>query len=166
MMIMEVIYEYHGLWTPGASCGLQIFSSLIDVPTVVLSELPCNGNTSVTNLVECIAAEVLQKYLPGQIGKNPPFHCVEHYPRDDRSKVQETFDLVTFELNAPAPCWLGGRSRTTLGEPEWRRLERNELERMIGCVYPDPLAIVQDKSAFVRDGGLGASLQPSHKEIP
>ncbi len=142
MRVMEVIYQYHGLWTAGALCGLQIFTSPIDVPTVVLSELPCNGNTSVTNLVECIAAEVLQKYLPGQIRKNPPFHCVEHYPREDGSKLQETFDLVTFALNAPAPCLRGGRSRTTLGEPEWRRLERSELERMIGCVYPDPRTTV------------------------
>jgi hypothetical protein len=166
MMIMEVIYEYHGLWTPGASCGLQIFSSLIDVPTVVLSELPCNGNTSVTNLVECIAAEVLQTYLAGRTGKNPPFHCIEHYPREDGSKLQETFDLVTFDLNAPVSCWIGGRSRISLGEPEWKPIDRSELERMIGCLYPDPLAIVQGKSAFVRAGGLGTTLQPSHKEIP
>src|SRR6266571_7056871 len=108
MRVLEVIYEYHGLWTPGALCGLQIFFSAIDVPTVVLSEIPYNRNTSVTNLVECIAAEVLQKYLAGQIEKNPPFHCVEHYPREDGSKVQETFDLVTFALNAPAPCLRGG----------------------------------------------------------
>ena len=74
-------------------CGLQIFPSAVDVPTVVLSELPYNRNTSVTNLVECIAAEVLQKYLSEQIGKNPSFHCVEHYPGEDRSKLHETFDL-------------------------------------------------------------------------
>src|SRR5260370_24672601 len=140
MRVMEVIYEYHGLGTPRALCCLQIFSSPIDVPTVVLSELPCNRNTSVTNLVECIAAEVLQKYLPGQIGKNPPFHCVEHYPREDGSKLQETFDLVTFALNAPVPCLRGGRSRSTLGELEWRRLESSELKGMIGLLYPDPLA--------------------------
>jgi hypothetical protein len=148
MRDIEVIYEFHGLWTPGALCGLQVFSSPIDVPTVVLSELPCNKNTSVTNLVEYIAAEVLQKYLPGRIGKKPPFHCVEHYPREDGSKLQETFDLVTFELNAPAPCWLGGKSRNTLGEPEWRPLERIELERMIGCVYPDALTMMARTRQF------------------
>ncbi len=142
MMTVEVIYEYHGLWTPGASCGLQIFSSPIEVPTVVLSELPCNRNTSVTNLVECVAAEVLQKHLAGRIGKNPPFHCVEHYPTEDGSKLKETFDLVTFELNTPVSCWIGGRSRISLGEPEWKPMERSELERMIGCVYQDALALM------------------------
>jgi hypothetical protein len=142
MMIMEVIYEYHGLWTPGVSCGVQIFSSPIDVPTVVLSELPRNWNTSVTNLVECIAAEVLQKHLAGRIGKNPPFHCVEHYPREDGSKSRETFDLVSFELNAPVLRWIGGSSRISLGEPEWKPMERSEVERMIGCVYPDMLALM------------------------
>ena len=121
---------------------MQIFFNTNGVPTVVLSELPFNKNTSVTNLVECIAAEVLQKYLPEQIGKNPPFHCVEHYPREEGSKLQETFDLVTFELNAPTSCWVGGKSRITLGEPQWRRLERSELERMIGNVYPDALTIM------------------------
>jgi hypothetical protein len=118
MKTMETIHEYEGLWTPGASCGLQIFFNTNDIPTVVLSELPSNKNTSVTNLVECIAAEVLQKYLPRRIGKNPPFHCVEHYPREERSKLHETFDLVTFEMNAPVRRWRGAKSRITLGEPK------------------------------------------------
>jgi hypothetical protein len=128
--------------------GLQIFSNATDAPTVVLSELPCNKNTSVTNLVEYIAAEVLQTYLPGQIGKNPPFHCVEHYRREEGSKQRETFDLVTFELNAPVFTWVGGKSRITLGEPNWRRIERDELERMIGCAYPDALTIEKRARQF------------------
>ena len=68
MRVLEVIYEYQGLWTPGAVCGLQIFPSAVDLPMVVLSELPYNPNTSVTNLVECIAAEVLQKAGAAQLG--------------------------------------------------------------------------------------------------
>jgi len=140
MKVIEGIYEYHGLWTPGAVCGLQIFSSPLDIPTVVLSELPCNTNTSVTNLVECIAAEVLQKYLPGQIGKNPPFHCVEHYPKEGRSKTPTTFDLVTFERSLPLFCWVGRKYRISLGEPQWRPLTRSELERMLGCFESNPLA--------------------------
>lgn len=155
-----------GSGRPERCAACRFSSSAIDVPTVVLSELPCNRNTSVTNLVEYIAAEVLQKYLAGRIGKNPPFHCIEHYPREDGAKLQKTFDLVTFDLNAPVGCWIAGRSRISLGVPEWKPIDRSELERMIGCVYPDPVAIVQDKSAFVRDGGLGATLQPRHKEIP
>jgi hypothetical protein len=153
MSILEVIYEYHGLWTPGALCGLQIFSNTTEIPTIVLSELPCNHNTSVTNLVECIAAEVLQKYLPEQIGKDTPFHCVEHYPREVQSKLPATFDIVTFERSVPFFSWVGRTYRISLGEPQWRPLEPSELERMIECSYPDPLAI----STRARDFGSPAA---------
>ncbi len=143
MRIIETIHAYEGLWTPGASCGLQIFLNRNDVPTVVLSELPSNKNTSVTNLIECIAAEVLQKHLPQRLGENPPFFCVEHYPREPESALQETFDLVTFQMNAPERRWKGGKQRLSLGKPEWRRIERRDLERMIGCSYLNALGILE-----------------------
>ncbi len=143
MKVVETIHEYDGLWTPGGLCGLQIFWSTNGAPTVVLSELPSNKNTSVTNLVGCIAGEVLQRYLPKRVGKTPPFQCVEHYPREQGSKLQETFDLVTFELNVPRVRWHGVKSRITLGDAQWQRLERSDLERMIGCPYPDALGILE-----------------------
>jgi|HubBroStandDraft_4_1064222.scaffolds.fasta_scaffold228052_2 hypothetical protein len=143
MTIVEAIYEYEGLWTPGGSCGLQIFHDEISVPTVVISELPWNRNTSVTNLIGCIAAEVLTLYLPAQIGETPPFHCVEHYPRERGSNLRETFDLVSFELNVPTRRWHGAKSRITLGTATWKPFERRSLERMIRCAYPDTLGILE-----------------------
>ena len=50
--------------------------------------------------------------------------------------------LVTFELNVPLVTWVGRRHRIRLGDPQWRPLKRDELERMIGCSYPDPLGIM------------------------
>jgi hypothetical protein len=143
MTVVETIYEYDGLWTPGASCGLQIFREPNRVPTVVLSELPWNPNSSVTNLIGCIAAEVLKCYLPERIGHATPLHCVEHYPRERGSNLRETFDLVTFELSIPKLQWHGVKSRMTLGRATWKPLERRTLERMIARRYPDALGILE-----------------------
>lgn len=78
---------------------MQIFPGSDGIPVVILTELPSNDSTSVTNLIESLAAEVLEKYLPDRVGHTPPFHCVEHYP--ETRDHDETFDLVTFELRVP-----------------------------------------------------------------
>ena len=121
---------------------------------VVLTELPDNLNTSVTNLIECIAAEVVEQYVPARIGSHPPFHCIEHcYPMG--SIPDETFDLVTFEFGTPqrqtgddygirvfpeAIVCLAGEGRVTLGLPRWKRIGRAKLETMIGQAYLEPRA--------------------------
>jgi hypothetical protein len=51
---VETVFTYDGHWTPGAKCGLQIFPGTDGIPVVVLTELPDNVNTSVTNLIACI----------------------------------------------------------------------------------------------------------------
>jgi hypothetical protein len=136
MKTLETVHVYNGFWQPGARCGLQVFPGTDGIPVVVLSELPSNNNTSVTNLVECLAAEVLTDYFPERIGQNPAFHCVEHYPRKPGSPLLESFDLVTFELTIPKRRLAHGKYRLSLGTPRWRRITRGELERMIGRPYP------------------------------
>jgi hypothetical protein len=151
---VETVFTYDGHWTPGAKCGLQIFPGTDGIPVVVLTELPDNVNTSVTNLIECIAAEVVEQYIPARIGSRPPFHCVEHYYPTE-SIPDETFDLVAFEFDTPqrqvgddygirvspeAIICLAGEGRLTLGSPRWKRIGRAELEAMIGQPYPEPRA--------------------------
>jgi hypothetical protein len=97
--IIETVHAYNGFWGSTGHCGLQIFPGRDGIPVVILTELPSNDSTSVTNLIESLAAEVLEKYLPHRLGQTPPFHCIEHYPETrDRG---ETFDQVGFELNFP-----------------------------------------------------------------
>jgi hypothetical protein len=67
------VHVYDGFWQPGARCGLQIFPGADSIPLVVLTELPFNNNTSVTNLVEYLAAELLASYLPEYVGQSHPF---------------------------------------------------------------------------------------------
>ncbi len=136
MKTLETVHVYDGFWQPGARCGLQIFPGGDGVPVVVLTELPFNNNTSVTNLVEYLAAEVLASYLPERIGRKPPFHCVEHYPRGGGSRLPETFDLVTFDLAIPERRRVHGGELSSLGTPHWQRITRGELERLIGHPYP------------------------------
>ncbi len=136
MKTLETVHVYDGFWQPGARCGLEIFPGTDGIPVVVLTELPFNDNTSVTNLVECLAAEVLASYLRERIGQNPAFHCVEHYPRERGSPLPESFDVVTFELTIPKRRLADGKDRLSLGTPRWRRITRGELEKMIGRPYP------------------------------
>ncbi len=136
MKTLETVHVYDGFWQPGARCGLQIFAGADGIPVVVLTELPFNDNTSVTNLVEYLAAEVLASYLPEYIGQSPPFHCVEHYPRGGGSALLETFDLVTFALAIPERRRVHGGERLSLGTPHWQRMTRSELAKMIGHPYP------------------------------
>jgi hypothetical protein len=102
----------------------------------VISELPDNAGTSVTNAAEIIAELLCERY------NLAPAHTlfIEHYP-DRRERLRdgtpdpmdvtgaESFDLVTF----------GGVSREgvnwTLGTPGWKRLAREQVERWTGRVW-------------------------------
>lgn len=147
--IIETVHPYRGFWGSAGHCGLQIFRGSDGVPVVILTELPSNDSTSVTNLIESLAAEVLEKYLPNRVGERPPFHCIEHYP--ESLDHAETFDLVTFELNipenqpstlrvdlsGPAPA-ATTEKRPALGRPQWKPIKREQVEAMIGRPYTEP----------------------------
>ncbi len=135
MTTVETVHIYDGFWEPGGRCGLQIFPGTDGIPVVVLSELPSNNTTSITNLVECLAAEVLTRYLPERIGQDPPFHCIEHYPRVPGSNLPESFDLVRFDFTIPERRPHHGKDCLSLGTPQWRRITRRSLEIMIGKPY-------------------------------
>lgn len=147
--IIETVHTYGGFWGSAGHCGLQIFPGSDGVPVVILTELPSNDSTSVTNLIESLAAEVLETYLPDRAGQAPPFHCIEHYP--ETRDHEETFDLVTFELNIPErrPSTLRvdlsgpvpaatTEQRLALGHPQWKPIKREQVKAMIGRPYSEP----------------------------
>ncbi len=90
-------YRYRGYHTDGGVCRVRIYEAPGRPPVFLVTELPENRNTSITNLAEYVAAEVWERYLTA--GHDPPFIWVEHYPPTEahgRRGHDETWDLVTF----------------------------------------------------------------------
>jgi hypothetical protein len=141
----DYIHEYFGYWSPGGRCRVRIYERTGMIPVLVLTELPNNENTSVTNLIENLAAEVVldndDAFDWGAIytDANPPFALIEHYPdrfpsstfRD--SMFAESFDYVTFPnyhihyqysfaMKANRPRFM---------RPEWGRLAREKVLEIV-----------------------------------
>jgi hypothetical protein len=146
MLLRDTAHVYRRLAGIEGRCRVRIYAPTVasgGLPVVLLTELPSNTGPSVTNEVEQIAAEVLSRYLPEQDGAEPPFALVEHYPdtgcrRDELAA--EHFDLVTFAHYAGRPRWsIQQRAMAQrFGEPDWRRVDRAQVEQWIGEALPEP----------------------------
>jgi hypothetical protein len=145
-------HRYFGYWRPGAVCRVRVYEREDDVPVVLVSEPHENQNTSITNLMEQIAAELLSKLpvLRAAVEESArkdaagvPFVLIEHYPRTKRELswgIAESFSSVTFDSyeiervyshamrswNLPDPY------RIRLGVPSWVHLTREEVVALIG----------------------------------
>lgn len=127
------IHHYWG-WNAGSGqCGLEIFDPPDGVPVIVLTQLPWNANTSVTNMVEILAAEVALEYLPDRRRSRPAFRLIEHLY--EWLTDEDIFELVTFAL--PWPGLKKNLDRATLGEPRWQKITRQEFEALTGEPYID-----------------------------
>ena len=71
-MITSITIGGTGLTEVGAASGSTEDGP---APVVVSSQLPDNENTSVTNMAECRAAEVIEQH-----GLPTPLMWIEHYP--------------------------------------------------------------------------------------
>jgi hypothetical protein len=79
---------------------------------VICSQLSDNPNTSVTNMAEYLAAEVIEEYkLP------TPLTWIEHYPEHE-GEIGE-YSLVRFSSWEPVEVYLGSVWRCRIGSPEW-----------------------------------------------
>jgi len=77
----DYVHHYRGYWSDGGKCRIRIYRTHGDEPVVICSQLPENKNTSVTNMAEYLAVEILLFYnLPTLL------LWVEHYP-EDRGKL-------------------------------------------------------------------------------
>src|SRR5215204_6030403 len=75
----DFIHRYRGYWSDGGKCRIRIYGEDRSAPVVICSQLPDNPNTSVTNMVEYLAAEVIEEHcLP------TPLTWIEHYPEHER----------------------------------------------------------------------------------
>lgn len=104
---------------------------------LVLTELPENASTSVTNTAEVLAAEAARRFCPERFEFSEPAIVLEHYPADPAPPVilgrHATWDRVTFTSWSPRKVWLGGRERLSLGSPSWHHLPGEDVEFLIGA---------------------------------
>ena len=151
MLLRDTEHAYRSLAGIGGRCRLRTYAPTAasgGLPIVLLGELASNTGPSVTNEVEQIAAEVLSRSLPEQDGAEPPFLLVEHYPdtgcRRD-ALAAEHFDQVAFAHYAGRPRFWTVQCGLVqcFGEPDWRRMERSEVEAWIGEALPEPACTCQ-----------------------
>jgi hypothetical protein len=97
-------YAFRGTWDrePEGRCRVRILQRDGTPPVMVLTELNTNPSTSVTNMVEVLAAELIAKHFPVRfeaVGEDP-ITLVEHYEplKDERRgrRGKPTYHRVTF----------------------------------------------------------------------
>jgi hypothetical protein len=139
----DYIHHYHGHWRPGGICRVQIYEEEGRPPVIICNELPENGNTSITNMVEYLAAEVARAHSPHLFdATGEPFIWLEHYPRDPRAGLGAEYRRVRFDSYTPRQVLrAGGVRRLPLGWPHWSPISRAAVEALIGsqCTEQWPL---------------------------
>ncbi len=138
-LIEDYTHAFRGPSGIGSACRVRLYlpttadqgETLGDAPVVIVSELPDNAGTSVTNAIEQIAAEVIDAHSLA-FERVPVF--VEHYPPEATGRGEETFDLVVFGHHEVREIVRGGVWRKELGPPTWKPLGRCSVEVLVG--YP------------------------------
>jgi hypothetical protein len=115
MKTHDYIHYYRGYWSEGGKCRIRIYRLHGDEPVVICSQLTENKNTSVTNMAEYLAAEMIEEHrLP------TPLIWIEHYP--EHIGKLEKYSLVTFSSWEHREVRLGGVWRCRVGSPRWSPL--------------------------------------------
>lgn len=126
--------SYRGYWSDGGVCRIRIYECLGHPPVVVASELDDNTNTSVTNMAEYLAAEVIARHFPERFEHDEPLVWIEHYARtpEERRREIPEYALVEFENFTPRTRWLGGKQRVHIGQPSWHHIDAATVEQLTG----------------------------------
>ena len=130
----DYIHAFRGPSGVRSACCLRLYlpdeedKTLDDAPVVIVSELPDNPGTSVTNAIEQIAAEVMDAHTLA-LERVPVF--VEHYPPEATGRGEETFDLVVFSHHEVREIVRGGVWRKEIGSPLWKPLDRHAVEVLL-----------------------------------
>jgi hypothetical protein len=132
-------FPYKGYFGHHAECGLDVFAYDKNYVFIV-TELPENPGTSVTNRAEMVAETLEAKF--GILGH--PFYegnyksgevrytYIEHYPRSKyRGDWDENFSIVTFKRDTRQST-VHGSNPQYYAEPNWTPVEREQVERLIG----------------------------------
>lgn len=159
----DYMMPYRGYHRPGGLCRVRIYypePSDKDAPPAiaVLSEIPENENTSITNLAETLFCELS---LDRGLSRGTWF--IEHYPRDEnqrRAGLSEETDLVSFGPLSGSPVGeaaglpyvlraIGGVSRPTFGPASWEPIEQDMLQWYLGGSF-DWEPVPEKPAAYAR----------------
>jgi hypothetical protein len=117
----DYVHHYKGYWSDGGRCRIRIYREEGRAPVVICSQPPDNPNTSITNMAEYLAAEVIEGHrLPA------PLKWIEHYPEHEGELGE--YSLVRFSSWDLVDVFLGGVWRYRLGSPWWSPLCREEVD--------------------------------------
>jgi hypothetical protein len=120
----DYIHRYRGYWSEGGRCRIRIYYEDGRAPVVICTQLPNNDNTSVTNMAEYLAAEVIEEHsLP------TPLTWIEHYPEHEGEPGE--YSLVQFCGWEPEEVRLGGVGRYRIGSPRWSSLSLDQVGALI-----------------------------------
>ena len=121
----DYIHHYRGYWSDGGRCRIRIYHEDGRAPVVICSQLPDNPNTSVTNMAEYLAAEVIEEHsLP------TPLTWIEHYPEHE-GEIGE-YSLVRFSSWELAELCMGGVWRGRIGSSRWSPMGPEEVDTLRG----------------------------------
>jgi hypothetical protein len=127
----DYIHHYRGYWSDGGKCRIRIFHEVGCATMVICSQLPDNDNTSVTNMAEYLAAEVVEEHsLP------TPLAWIEHYPEHEGEIGEHS--LVRFSSWKLDEVCVGGVWRCRVGSPRWSPLRPEEVDILIEAVGEQP----------------------------
>lgn len=141
-LIEDYTHTFYGPTGIRSACRVRFYlpdaaepgETLGDAPVVIVSELPDNPGTSVTNAIEQIAAELMVAHRL-TMGRAPVL--VEHFPPGVTGGRDETFDLVVFANYEVQQIMRGGIWHKELGAPTWKPLDRCIVEVLVGCLVQD-----------------------------
>jgi hypothetical protein len=120
----DYVHRYRGYWSDGGRCRIRIYREDDRAPVVICSQLPDIDNTSVTNMAEYLAAEVIWEHsLP------TPLTWIEHYPEHE-GQIGE-YSLVRFSDWEREEVCLGCIRRLRIGAPSWSHLRPEEVEFLL-----------------------------------
>ncbi len=127
----DYIHRYRGYWSDGGRCRIRIYREDGHAPVVICTQLQDNENTSVTNMAEYLAAEVVEEHsLP------TPLTWIEHYP--EHAGEIGGYSLVKFSSWELTEMCLGGVWRCRVGSPRWSPLRPEEVDVLIETVGEQP----------------------------
>ena len=129
-LAIDYIHPYEGDAGVCSQCRIRLYLPYedTDAAVVICSKPMNNRETSITNAVEQIAAEVIAHFkLPV-----PPVWIQHHYPPEATSGAQETFDLVVFAHHDIRETVRGGIFRKQIGPPTRKPLDREIVEMLVG----------------------------------
>ncbi|MDP9439516.1 MAG: hypothetical protein M3P49_12365, partial [Actinomycetota bacterium] len=92
-LALDAVFPFRSPSGARSKCRVRVYEPLDarDSVVVVVSELPENTGTSITNAAEVIAAEIAHAYR-----LSTPYVYIEHYPPTSTNGSTEKFDLVVF----------------------------------------------------------------------